>query len=59
LSSFAQAETLKREDDLRPFVDSVMKNVATGDLQSAFETMRPVVVISENEFQSAALASKT
>jgi len=32
LSSFAQAETLKREDDLRPFVDSVMKNVATGDL---------------------------
>ena len=59
VSSFAQAGTLKREDDLRPFVDSVMKNVASGDLQSAFETMRPFIVISENELQSAALASKT
>jgi hypothetical protein len=57
--SFAQAATLKTEEDLRPFVDSVMKNVGSGDLQSAFKTMQPFVVISENEFQSAALASKT
>lgn len=59
MSSFSQAETLKAEEDLRPFVDSVMKNVASGDLQSAFKTMQPFVIISENEFQSAALASKT
>lgn len=58
LSSSVFADTLKADTDLKPLAEIVMTKVAKGNLSAAFDAMKPYVVISEAEFQSAALNSK-
>lgn len=58
-TSLTHADTLPSENDLRPLVDSIMKNVGANDIPAAFKIMQPFVVISDAEFQSAVLKSKT
>jgi hypothetical protein len=57
-SSQVSADALKTEADVRLHADKIMVKVANGDLSGAFEVLKPYVVISESEFQSAALQSK-
>ncbi len=57
-SALTLADTLKSESDLRPFVESIMKEAAANNLQKAFEIMQPLSVISGAEFQSVALKSR-
>ena len=58
-SGSALADTLKSESELRPFAESVMKHVGVNNLTAAFKQMQPYVVISESEFQTAVLSSKS
>lgn len=58
-SGLAHADTLKSESELRSFAESVMKQVGANDLAAAFKQMQPYVVISESEFQTAVLSSKS
>ena len=55
LSLPARADVLKTDADLRPFGDRVMAAVAGAGLQAGVSVMRPYVVISETELQSALL----
>lgn len=58
LASSAHADTFKSAQELRPFVDSVMKKAASGDIAAALNAMGPYTIIPEAEFQSAVLNSK-
>ena len=58
-SAITSAATLKSENELRPFVESVMVKVGLNDLDGAFKAIHPFVVISDSEFQSAVLSSKS
>jgi hypothetical protein len=53
------AGEFKSEAELKPFAESVMKQVAENNLKGAFKLMQPYVVISESELQSASLSSQT
>ncbi|MQA23660.1 hypothetical protein [Rugamonas rivuli] len=54
----ALADTFKSEDELKPFVESVMKKVAVDDLTGAFKLVRPYLAVGDSEFQLAELNSK-
>jgi hypothetical protein len=58
-STSVMAETFKTENELKPFTESVMVKVAANDVESAFKLMSHYVVISDDEFQSMALKSKS
>jgi hypothetical protein len=51
----ARADTLKNDADLKPFGDRVMSAVAGAGLSAAVSVMRPYVVMSEMELQTALL----
>ena len=53
------AATLNSENELKAFAESVMAKVGANDLDGAFKAIHPFVVISESEFQSAVLSSKS
>jgi hypothetical protein len=59
ISASVNAATLAAESDLRKFADKVMELAGKGDVVAAFDTMRPYVALSDSEFQSTALASKS
>lgn len=58
ISNLAIADSLKSESDIKSFADNLMTKIAKGDMTSAFNMMKPYVIIPEAEFQSAALNSK-
>lgn len=53
------AETLPSEADIRKLADKIMESAGKGDILGAFNVMKPYVVISDSELQSAALNSKS
>lgn len=58
MSAPAFADTFKSEDELKPFVESVMKKVGADDLTGAFKLVRPYLAVGDSEFQLAELNSK-
>jgi hypothetical protein len=58
LVSGARADTLKTESDVRSFADGVMEKLVTSGLPAAFDAMKPITVVPDAEFESAALSSK-
>lgn len=58
ISTTTYAESLKDEEAIRKFTDSVMQMVAKGDLDSAFDAMKPYVDLSPTEIDAAAIQSK-
>jgi hypothetical protein len=53
----AYADVLK-SDELQPFSDRVMARVSKGDLDGAFEAMKPYVVIPAAEFEALAVNTR-
>ena len=53
----AQADVLKREKDLRPFADTVMKAVGQGDLNAAYAAIAEVSVLPADEIDRGRQAS--
>jgi hypothetical protein len=54
----ARADTLKSDGELRPFADSVMAKVGSGDLVGAFALMKPYASMPGAEFDATALNSR-
>ena len=54
----AHADALKAEADIRPFIDSVMEEVGSGDLGAAFALMKPYTIVPSSEFEAMASNSK-
>ena len=50
LSLSCAAETLKTEDDLRPFSDRVMEGLLRGDTAATLRTLRPYCIMTDAEF---------
>ena len=48
----SMAETLKTEDDLRPFTDQVMTGLSKADTAATLRKMRPYMAISDSEFEA-------
>jgi hypothetical protein len=46
------AETLKTEDDLRPFTDRIMDGLSKADTAATLRSMRRYVAMSDSEFES-------
>jgi hypothetical protein len=59
ITASANAENFATDKDLKPFTDKVMDLVVKGDLKKAFETMKPYVVVSEADMQTAEQKSET
>ncbi|MFA5339396.1 MAG: hypothetical protein WC317_04495 [Candidatus Omnitrophota bacterium] len=56
--SLISAATVPDESAAKELANKIMQQVAAGNLGAAFKEMKPYVVISESEFDSAALQSK-
>ena len=54
----AHADALKAEAEIRPFIDSVMERVGSGDLSAAFALMKPYTIVPSSEFEAMASNSK-
>ena len=46
------ADTLKTEDDLRPFTDQIMGSLSKADTATTLRKMRPYMTISDSEFEA-------
>lgn len=55
----AHADSLMTEQDAKSLAEQVMAKASKGDLDAAFSVMKPYAAISETEFQSMALQSKS
>ena len=52
------AGSLKDEKDIRAFATGVMEKVGKGDLDGAFNALKPYVALSSTEIDSVAIQSK-
>lgn len=52
ICNVARADELKSEEQLQPLAEEVMASVAKGDLDAAFTTMKPFVVIPTAEMDA-------
>ena len=59
VSGASWADTLASEADTRMLGDRVMAALVKDGVSGAFDAMKPYVLVSESEFQSIALASKS
>ena len=46
------ADTLKTEDDLRPFTDRIMDDLSKADTATTLRKMRPYVTSADSEFEA-------
>jgi hypothetical protein len=53
------ADTLKTEDDLRPFTDQVMDGLFKADTATTLRKMRPYVALSDSEFEGLVAEATT